>query len=211
MLIQIIPNWHPIFVHFSIALLSISTLMIASSFIIKNDFKEKILNSGYINLWVGCLITFGTVAAGFYAYNTVAHDGPSHAAMTDHKNWALTTAITFLILTLWSVWLYRKNQKQNILFIACLLVATSLLGITGLKGGEVVYRYGLGVMSMPNMPNASEQKSEIDEVSKAVPVKNNKKIQQKISNKTTHDHSHQHGEQGHDMKKMSNENEATDK
>ena len=31
-----------------------------------------------------------------------------------------------------------------------LMMATLLLSITGWKGAEAVYRYGLGVMSMPN-------------------------------------------------------------
>ncbi len=104
---EIIPNWHPIFVHFTIALFSIATMLIVSSLFIKNDFKSKVLEAGYINLWLGCLFTFITVAAGFYAYNTVAHDEPSHAAMTDHRNWALATASIFLILNLWSIKLYR--------------------------------------------------------------------------------------------------------
>jgi uncharacterized membrane protein/thiamine kinase-like enzyme len=150
MLPEIIPNWHPIFVHFTIALFSIATMLIVGSLFIKNDFKSKTLEAGYINLWLGCLFTFVTVAAGFYAYNTVAHDGPSHAAMTNHKNWAFVTASIFLVLTLWSIKLYRANQKQNLIFIGCLIIATSLLSITGWKGAEAVYRYGLGVMSLPN-------------------------------------------------------------
>lgn len=36
--------------------------------------------------------TIGTVLAGWYAYNTVPHTALSHAAMTDHRNWALSTA-----------------------------------------------------------------------------------------------------------------------
>lgn len=149
MLPEIIPNWHPIFVHFTIALFSIATLLILGSLFIKNEMGAKILEAGYINLWLGCLFTFVTVAAGLYAYNTVLHDGPSHAAMTDHRNWALVTASIFLTLTLWSIKLYCGNKKQNTLFIGCLLVATSLLSITGWKGAETVYRYGLGVISMP--------------------------------------------------------------
>lgn len=149
-LLEIIPNWHPIFVHFTIALFSIATLLIFGSLFIKNDFRTKILEAGYINLWLGCLFTFVTVATGFYAYNTVAHDEPSHAAMTDHRNWAVATASIFLILSFWSIKLYRNNKKQNLLFLCCLVMATLLLSITGWKGAEAVYRYGLGVMSLPN-------------------------------------------------------------
>ncbi|MBX9696462.1 MAG: phosphotransferase [Alphaproteobacteria bacterium] len=150
MLPENILNWHPIFVHFTIALFSIATMLIVSSLFIKNDFKSKLPETGYINLWLGCLFTFVTVATGFYAYNTVAHDEPSHAAMTDHRNWAFVTASIFLVLTLWSIKLYRDNKKQNLLFIGFLVLATSLLSITGWKGTEAVYRYGLGVMSLPN-------------------------------------------------------------
>ena len=46
MLPEIIPNWHPIFVHFTIALFSIATLLIMSSLFIKNDFRLKILEAG---------------------------------------------------------------------------------------------------------------------------------------------------------------------
>lgn len=42
MLPEIIPNWHPIFVHFTIALFSISTLLIIASLFIKNDFGVKL-------------------------------------------------------------------------------------------------------------------------------------------------------------------------
>ncbi|MBN8829024.1 MAG: DUF2231 domain-containing protein [Sphingobacteriia bacterium] len=147
---EIIPNWHPVFVHFTIALFSVSTLLFILANFANLTYKEKLLNAAYINLWVGCLFTFGTIAMGFYAYNTVAHDEPSHAAMTDHKNWALVTAIFFLILTIWSVKLYKKDDKLNKLFMISLIVATTLLSVTGFKGGEAVYRYGLGVMSLPN-------------------------------------------------------------
>lgn len=150
MLPEIIPNWHPIFIHFTIALFSMATLLIASSLFIKGAFGEKILNCGYMNLWLGCLFTIVTVAAGFHAFYTVVHDEHAHMAMTTHRNWALMTASSFLILTLWSIKLYRDHKKKNIVFIGCLLVATLLLSVTAWKGAEVVYRHGVGVMSLPN-------------------------------------------------------------
>lgn len=187
---EIIPNWHPLFVHFTISLFSIATLLIFSSLFIKNDFRYKILEAGYINLWLGCLFTFITVAAGFYAYNTVAHDAPSHAAMTDHRNWAIMTASIFLVLTLWSIKLYRENKKQNLLFLCCLLVATGLLSITGWKGAEAVYRYGLGVMSMPKIDahkhNEGTMPMEHDKMQKSITPDAHKNIMKKDS----HNHGH---------------------
>lgn len=146
--IEIIPNWHPIFVHFTIGLLSISALLYLAGLVLK---KPNLLVAARWNLWIGAAVTIATVLAGFYAYNTVAHDGPSHAAMTDHKNWALVTASIFGVLALWSLIKHRGAKTVHPAFVALILLASSILAITGFKGGELVYRHGLGVMSMPEV------------------------------------------------------------
>jgi len=68
------------------------------------------------SLWSGCLVTIGTVFAGWYAYNTVAHDQSSHAAMTLHRDWALATASLFLILGLTAVRIVKKIKHRAICF-----------------------------------------------------------------------------------------------
>lgn len=146
MTMEIVPNWHPIFVHFTIALLSISAVFYLAGLVLK---KEHLLVVARWNLWIGAVATIGTVLAGWYAYNTVTHDGPSHAAMTDHRNWALVTASVFILLALWTFWKQRGAKTVSAAFVAVILLAAGLLAITGFKGGEVVYRHGLGVMRMP--------------------------------------------------------------
>lgn len=147
-MIEIIPNWHPIFVHFTIGLLGISTVFYIAGIAFK---KEYFFTVARWNLWTGAFITIGTVLAGWYAYNTVNHDGPSHAAMTDHRNWALTTAIIFIFIAFWAFWKQRGAKTVSITFIAIMVLASVMLAITGYKGGEVVYRHGLGVMRMPEV------------------------------------------------------------
>ena len=144
-MMEIIPNWHPIFVHFTVGLLGISALFYLAGYALK---KPKLLLVGRWNLWIGALITVGTVIAGFDAYNTVVHDAPSHAAMTDHKQWAIVTSTLFGLLALWSFWKHRGAQTVHVAFVLTLSMAGILLGITGFKGGEVVYRHGTGVMRM---------------------------------------------------------------
>ncbi len=143
---EIVPNWHPIFVHFTIALLSISAVFYLAGLVLK---REHLLVVARWNLWIGAVATIGTVLAGWYAYNTVTHDGPSHAAMTDHRNWALVTASVFILLALWTFWKQRGAKTVSSTFVVVMLFAAGLLAITGYKGGEVVYRHGLGVMRMP--------------------------------------------------------------
>ena len=89
--------------------------------------------------------------AGWYAYNTVDHDTPSHAAMTDHRNWALVTLSVFFIISLWSIFSEKIRKKPTVAFLALCIAGGGLLMTTGFKGAETVYRFGLGVMSLPKV------------------------------------------------------------
>ena len=150
-MIEVIPNWHPIFVHFTVALFSVSTgLYVLGLLIPDGKLKGQWRTVARWNLWFGMGLTVITVLSGIYAYNTVAHDTPSHLAMSDHRNWAIATAALFAAATLWSVLSYRAGKAVSTLFIALLVIASVMLGATAWRGGEVVYRYGIGVMSLPN-------------------------------------------------------------
>jgi len=150
---EIIPNYHPILVHFTIALLSISVLFYLLRLLLpaNHRWKEQWLNMANWSLWTGCLFAIATVIAGWYAYNSVAHDAPSHAAMTLHRNWAIPTAILFLLLGFSSIRIATRNKLPGFKFLSVSIVAAILLMVTGWLGAEAVYRYGLGVMSLPKV------------------------------------------------------------
>jgi 4-amino-4-deoxy-L-arabinose transferase-like glycosyltransferase len=101
------------------------------------------------SLWFGAGFTILTGLTGLYAYNTVAHDAPSHAAMTDHRNWAIVTISLFLFLAMWSVLRVRHKKVLGPVFVIGMVFAGGVLASTAWRGGEVVYRYGLGVMALP--------------------------------------------------------------
>jgi len=145
-MIEIIPNWHPVFVHFTVALLSVSLGLFVLSMVVKCD--QAVLVAKW-NLWIGAGISLLTLAAGFYAYNTVAHDTPSHEAMTEHKNLALITLGLLVPVVLWSVVSHRQGRTLGAGFVVLFLLVGGMLASTAWHGGEVVYRYGLGVMSLP--------------------------------------------------------------
>lgn len=150
---EIIPNFHPILVHFTIGLLSISVLFYLLRLLlpIHHSWKEQWLNMANWSLWTGCLFAIATAIAGWFAYNSVAHDALSHAAMTLHRNWALPTASLFLLLGLSSINLARKKLQPSFKFLSVAVIAGILLMVTGWLGAEAVYRYGLGVMSLPQV------------------------------------------------------------
>ncbi|MFQ5488038.1 MAG: DUF2231 domain-containing protein [Gammaproteobacteria bacterium] len=151
---EIIPNWHPIFVHFTVALLSLSVGLFIVSQVLQGDLRRQWELVARWNLWFGVAITLLTVAAGFYAFNTVRHDEPSHLAMQEHRNWALATVLWFLAL---AFLLYRSRRsapgKGQLL---ALVLGGGLLLSTAWHGAELVYRYGLGVMALPAVEAGGE-------------------------------------------------------
>jgi len=155
---EIIPNYHPILVHFTIALLSISVLFYVIRLLlpVNHRWREQWLNMANWSLWTGCLFAIATAFAGWIAYNSVAHDGPSHIAMTVHRNWALPTATLFLLLGLSSINLARKRIQPGFKFLSVSIIAAILLMVTGWLGAEAVYRYGLGVMSLPQVEEGAD-------------------------------------------------------
>lgn len=148
---EIIPNWHPVFVHFTVALLSLAAFFYISLPMIKSpSLHAQWTVLARWNLWLGTGFAMVTAIFGLLAYNSVVHDTPSHAAMTEHRNWAAITLLMFLMLTGWSVPRYRRNiTATSVKFLATLALAAVLLMTTAWHGAEVVYRYGIGVKSLP--------------------------------------------------------------
>lgn len=157
-MIEIIPNWHPLLVHFAVGLLSTAVLFyLAAVFLSKrHPWKKQWLDMANWCLWTGCLFAIATATAGWFAYNSVAHDAASHAAMTVHRNWALPTDATFLLIGLWAIILARKERQPGFLFLSFAATAAVMLMITGWLGAEAVYRYGLGVMSLPTVEEGAD-------------------------------------------------------
>lgn len=144
------PNWHPFLVHFTIALFFISFVFMAAARVKSGSARSgELETAGRWALWAAATITVLTIASGLYAYYTVAHDDPSHVAMTDHRNWALVTGALIIFLGAWSYFKSRRQAPQPGVLLILMAVGVALLSVTGLKGSGLVYEYGLGVASLP--------------------------------------------------------------
>ena len=148
---EIIPNWHPIFVHFTVALWLLAACLFVVARFVPQPLSEQWQTVARWSLWFGAGLTVLTGLTGLYAYNTVAHDTPSHEAMTEHRNWAVATMIGFFVLTVWSILWVRQGKALGTVFVVPLVIAAGLLVSTAWHGGELVYRYGLGVMALPDV------------------------------------------------------------
>lgn len=151
---EIIPNWHPIFVHLTVGIYSAAFGFYVLAYISRLlSFRPNIVTelevTGRWCLWAASLSAVTTVVAGFYAFNTVRHDGASHMAMIDHRNWAVPTAIAIALVALWSGWRNYKRKALSLSFIIALFVIQGMLVGTAWRGAELVFRHGLGVMSLP--------------------------------------------------------------
>jgi len=149
-MIEILPNWHPLFVHFTVALFSMSVVF----FVVQLPFAKTEIGDNFMviarySLWLGVLFSIATIIAGWDAYNTVNHDTPSHSAMTDHRNWGLVTFAVFVFSAIWWKIVKNTSEKASLAFLLCLFVGAGLLVNTGHKGSQLVYKFGLGVKSLP--------------------------------------------------------------
>lgn len=146
---NIIPNLHPILVHFSITLIVLMGLLQLIQWFLKTTAENLTMIA--VQKWLtllGSVAVILTVATGLYAAATVNHDTASHLAMMDHRNWALPTAVIFLLGC--ALFYFLPKLRQSVagsLFVISLLLVT----VTAFKGGELVYRHGLGVLSLPEV------------------------------------------------------------
>lgn len=156
-MIEIVPNWHPIFTHFPIAMVIGTNLCFAFAIITdRKQLKEDLFTTSKYCLWLGALFSLGTVGTGLHAYYTVAHDAISHQSMTMHRNWGFVTSF-LLILTAWIAFYHKDSWGKRYLkrTLAALCVLSLLVVVTGYYGGETVYRYGSGVLSLPKVSEHS--------------------------------------------------------
>ncbi|MDD2915685.1 MAG: DUF2231 domain-containing protein [Gallionella sp.] len=154
-MIEIIPNLHPALVHFPIAFTTAALAFIAAGTVFRSwPCAAQCLTTGRWMLWGAALFALIAAVFGWFAFNSVAHDEVSHAAMILHRNWAMGTLSVLLALAAWDVWRGRsvKMPSPNVPspgFLVLLVAAWLLVTSTAWHGAELVYRYGLGVMALP--------------------------------------------------------------
>jgi uncharacterized membrane protein len=138
---------HPIFVHFTVALLFISSILfIFSAFARERNWVTGYLNAAIWMFWIGIILTLFTAISGLIAYFTVPDiDEVTRQAINKHAISAVITASIYLILAFF-LWNYQKRKIfPNNLWISALVIAVLLLTYTAYLGGGLVYRYGVAV------------------------------------------------------------------
>ena len=148
---QILPNYHPMVVHFPIALTIIAFLLSIAAYARRSHpVSAQLAAAGHFTLWLAAIGAAAAVLFGWLAYNSVNHDDAGHAAMLLHRAWAIPTAIGLILLASWDAWKYRVNELISVPMLFLLFLLSQAIAVTGWLGGEVVFRHGIGVLSLPS-------------------------------------------------------------
>lgn len=147
--------WHPIIVHFTIALLSIA---IITDFLYLISKKENFWHFATYLLVLGTLSAVGAVLSGHQAEDSVLLNPQTRPMVDSHKlSGEITMWIFIALTTLRFVFIKLKKFGEPVKWIYYLLGLTAMVFLfrTGILGGEMVYIHGVGI---PNQVKESTPK-----------------------------------------------------
>lgn len=141
------PNIHPLIVHFPLSLLFLATAVDVAGLALR---RVCWLTTAAAGLYV--LGALGAVAAfytGRAAASTVLLPAAAESVLTEHADWALRVVWFYGLYGAARVLLsLRTAIRARAAHLALVLVGgagLALVAVTGDHGGQLVYRYGLGV------------------------------------------------------------------
>ena len=167
----ITPNWHPLFVHYPIALLILGVLIEIISF---GWPRGGFRTAGRWMMLLGALLAIPAATAGIYAFRSVVKAGamdidarwqqvvqeskwsPAQWDSIGNHIWFNSFAVV-LFVTAVIFWLagsdkWRRSARWPLLIT--MLVGVGLMSVGAWYGGELVYRFGTGVGAMVSPPAA---------------------------------------------------------
>jgi uncharacterized membrane protein len=141
-----LPGWHPLVVHFPLALILVATALLLAARLLRNaSLAATAATVGTWNLCLGAVAALFALGTGLAAVIGLDVGEAARQAISLHMRWALFTTLTLVMLAVWRGAGTAQASRPSWLFIAVLLAASAALGVTGYRGGKNVYEYGVGV------------------------------------------------------------------
>lgn len=137
-------EWHPIAVHFPLALVTTGAAALGAARL----WERRRATLATIGTWNLCLGAFGALVAlatGLAALASVEIGTAAHAAVALHVKWAVFTTVGVLLLAVWRAAGAAQDSRPSRWFLGVLWALVAALIVTGYRGGQNVYRYGVGV------------------------------------------------------------------
>jgi uncharacterized membrane protein len=152
---SLVPGWHPIIVHFPIALtLSAGVALIAARLVRNESLAETLASVGTWNLCAGAVAALFALATGLAGVLDLQVGAAARAAISTHVKWAMFTSMVLVLVSVWRGAGSAPRSRPSWLFVVVLSVTCVALSMTGYFGGENVYRHGVGVERIDEVPTA---------------------------------------------------------
>src|ERR1700727_2180660 len=140
------PNWHPLVVHFPIALvLSATALLLAARLLRSDSLAATAATVGTWNLCLGAAAALVALATGLSAVLDLDVSAAARQAISTHLKWAMLTMLLLVLLAVWRGAGTAARSRPSWIFLIVLIAAGAALSFTAYRGGKNVYEYGVGV------------------------------------------------------------------
>jgi uncharacterized membrane protein len=138
-------HFHPMIVHFPIALITVGFVADIASLFFRN---EKCLSkTGFYLMVLGALAAIAAWLTGKF-FTSEPTEGAIVQIFNNHKTGALITMIIMIVGSVFRIWLVMNKREQTQLkWIAFGLYFFALVAVTltGLWGGTMVYNFMMGL------------------------------------------------------------------
>jgi uncharacterized membrane protein len=139
-------EWHPIAVHFPLALTVTGALALSAARAAPpGRLGATLAVVGTWNLCLGALGALLALGTGLAAVASLELAPTARAAVGLHVKWAIFTTAALALLAVWRGAGVDPDSRPSRAFVVILWAVTAALIVTAYRGGQNVYRYGVGV------------------------------------------------------------------
>jgi uncharacterized membrane protein len=132
-------------VHFPLALTVTAAAALLLARTLSGTLAATLAMVGTWNLCLGAIAALFAVGTGMAAVLDLHLAVAAKEAVSIHVKWALFTSVALFLLAVWRGAGSAQNSRPSWLFLLVLFAATAALIETGYRGGQNVYRFGVGV------------------------------------------------------------------
>lgn len=137
------PGLHPLFVHFPIALFTAGVAFDIAAAIMRTSELQR---TGWWCQLVASVSLIGTVVTGLIAESLVNIPDAARETFEAHEQYAFIAAAGAALLLFWRIASRTALPKGRVVaYLGAYLLFVALLWVAAWYGGELVYRFGVGV------------------------------------------------------------------
>jgi uncharacterized membrane protein len=140
------PGWHPLVVHFPLALVLIAAPLLLAARLLRSDaIASTAAIVGTWNLCLGAVAAVFALGTGLAGVLDLDVSAAARQAISVHLKWAMFSTLALVLLAIWRGAGTRQGSRPSWVFIVVLFAAAAALVVTGYRGGQNVYEFGVGV------------------------------------------------------------------